>query len=264
MRNWIMISASLLIMLLGLYGSMVLLLNEERLKGLLAEHVARDSGRRIEIKGQLRVRLFPGLRLEAEQVEISGPRENAGPALLQAEYLEMNLRLLPMIRGEMQASQVRLRGASLNLYSDSDGVSSLEGLLPSEVSGNGGGGWLDGPVQIDDVLINLSNSVGLTEEQFSVEQIRLDGFAVGEPLQFRFRGNVGDPAVFDWLEIDALMVPKAAGQFRLANMRMFGTMEDGHFDVELLGNLDVMPGPPLTVSLDAGQLRSMSIPSFRN
>jgi hypothetical protein len=255
MRNAIMITASLLIILLGLYGSSVLLLNEDRLKSLLAEHIERDSGRRIEIRGDLRIRLFPGLRLEAEDIEISGPRSYDGPALLEAEYLAMNLRLLPMIRGEVQASQVRLRGASLNLHSDPGGVSSLDGLLGAEGGEEGGQGWIDGPVQVDEVLVNLSDSLGNPAEQFSVDQIELDGFAVGEPVQFRFQGNVGEPPLFDGLEVDALMLPQSGGRFRLANMRLVGSMEQGHFDVEILGNLDVQPGPPLSVSLDAGQLR---------
>jgi len=255
MRNAIMITASLLIILLGLYGSSVLLLNEDRLKSLLAEHIERDSGRRIVIRGDLRIRLFPGLRLEAEGIEISGPRSYDGPALLEAEYMAMNLRLLPMIRGDVQASQVRLRGASLNLHSDPEGISSLDGLLGSEAGGEGGQSWIDGPVQVDEVLVNLSDSLGTRAEQFSVDQIELDGFAVGQPVQFRFQGNVGDPPLFDGLEVDALMLPQAGGRFRLANMRLVGSMEQGHFDVEILGNLDVLPGPPLSVSLDAGQLR---------
>jgi len=255
MRNWIMISAALMIIAIGLYGSSVLVLNEDRLKGLLALHVVRDTGRRIDIRGDLRVRLFPGLRLEAEQIEISGPPEYSGPALLKAEFLEMNLRLVPMIRGELQASQVRLRGASVNLHSDGAGLSSLEGLLQDQESTQENPAWLDGPVQVDDVLINLTDSIGARQEQFAVDQIELEGFALGEPLQFRFRGNVGNPALFDWLEIDALMVPQPEGNFRLTNMQLVGTLEQGHFDIELLGNLDVRPGPPLAVALDSGRLR---------
>jgi len=255
MRNWIMIFAALMIIAIGLYGSIVLVLNEDRLKGLLALHVERDTGRRIDIRGDLRVRLFPGLRLEAERIEISGPAEYSGPSLLKAEFLEMNLRLVPMIRGELQASQVRLRGASINLHSDADGMSSLQGLLVSEEDSDSAPSWLDGPVQVDDVLINLSDGIDFHQEQFSVDQIELEGFATGEALQFRFIGNVGDPALFDWLEINALMIPQAEDDFRLTNMQMTGSMEDGHFAIELLGNLDVRPGPPLMVALDSGRLR---------
>src|SRR6056297_3297937 len=78
MRNWVMVSASVLIILVGLYGSAVVLLNEARLKGLLIEHIERDSGRSIDIRGDLKVRFFPGLRLEAEDVVIvpSGPSDS--------------------------------------------------------------------------------------------------------------------------------------------------------------------------------------------
>jgi hypothetical protein len=256
MRTWIMISAAVMIIVMGLYGSAVLVFDEDRLKGLLAMHVERDTGRRIDIRGDLRVRLFPGVRLEAEAIEISGPARSSGPSILEAEFLEMNLRLLPMIRGELEASQVRLRGARVNLQqSDPAGASGIEELLDPLQPAEEGARWLDGPIQVDDVLVNLSDSMGVRQEQFSVDRIELEGFAVGEPLQFRFRGNVGQPALFDWLEIDGLMVPQADGNFRLANMQMTGSLEEGHFALELLGNLDVHPGPPLAVSLDAGQLQ---------
>ena len=255
MRTWIMITAAVMIIVMGLYGSAVLVFNEDRLKGLLAMHVERDTGRRIEVRGDLKVRFFPGLRLEAQAVEISGPAARAGPSMLEAEFMEMNLRLLPMIRGELQASEVRLRGARINLASGLSESGPIEGMLDPLQASDAGPPWLDGPIAVDDVMINLSDAMGVRQEQFSVDRIELEGFAVGEPLQFRFRGNVGDPALFDWLEIDGVMVPGADGQFRLTNMLMTGSMEEGHFDIELLGTLEVNAGPPLTASLDSGRLR---------
>ncbi len=255
MRNWIVIGSALGIMLLGLYGSAVIVLEEERLKSMVARHVENYTGRRIEIRGDLKVRLFPGLRLTAEQVSLAGPAEFEGPALFEAQLLEMRVRLLPLIRGEMEASQVSLTGASINLHTDESGLSSLDGLLAAAEAGSAVQEWLSGPVSLDDVLINLSDSLGERQDSFSLEQIELDGFAVGRPLDFRFRGNVGDPELLDWLEVDGLLVPLDSGHFRLSNMRMLGELEQGHFELEMLGNLTFTPGPPLSVMLDDGRLR---------
>ncbi len=255
MRNWIVIGSAIAIMLLGLYGSAVIVLDEERLKSLVARHVENYTGRRIEIRGDLKVSLFPGLRLTAERVQLAGPENYAGPALFEAQYLEMRVRLLSLIRGEMEASQVSLTGASINLHTDENGQSSLDGLLAAAEAGSAAQDWLSGPVSLDDVLVNLTDSMGERQDSFSVEQIELDGFAAGRPLDFRFRGNVGDPELFDWLEVDGLLVPLSNGNFRLSNMRMFGELEQGHFELEMLGNLSFSPGPPLAVSLDEGRLR---------
>jgi|GEM_PF-1458232 len=255
MRNWIVIGSAIAIMLLGLYGSAVIVLDEERLKSLVARHVENYTGRRIEIRGDLKVSLFPGLRLTAERVQLAGPDNYAGPALFEAQYLEMRVRLLSLIRGEMEASQVSLTGASINLHTDENGQSSLDGLLAAAEAGSAAQDWLSGPVSLDDVLVNLTDSMGERQDSFSVEQIELDGFAAGRPLDFRFRGNVGDPELFDWLEVDGLLVPLSNGNFRLSNMRMLGELEQGHFELEMLGNLSFTPGPPLAVALDEGRLR---------
>ncbi len=256
MRNSLIIFSALAIMLLGLYGSAVIVFDENRLKSLLASQVETDTGRRIEIRGDLKIHLFPGLRLEAGQVVVFGPEGYRGPPLLEAELLEMQVRLLPLIRGELDARELRLSQAAINLHSDPDGLSSLAGLIePGPGNGALPQGWLSGPVSVDEVLINLSDSLGARQDSFSVDHIELDGFAMGEPLAFRFVGNLGDPPLFDELEIDGLLLPTGEGLFRLSNMRAVGTMEGGYFDFELLGNLSITPGPPLQIALDSGRLR---------
>ncbi|AKS42625.1 AsmA family protein [Wenzhouxiangella marina] len=255
MRNRIAISAALLIILLGLYGTGAILLDEARLKRLVAQHIEGDTGRRIEIRGDLRLRLFPGLRLEAEQVELSGPRERSGPALLEAELMEMQVRLLPLLRGEMDAREVRLKGAAINLHASSDGSSTLTGLLTGDSGSETRMGWLSGPIEADDVLIRLSDDLGERADSLEIEHVALEGFAPGEPMQFQFRGNVGQPPLFDELEVVGLLRPLDGGRFRLQDMHLEGSLENGHFLINMVGELDVRPGPPLSVSLEGGLLR---------
>ncbi|MCH8478697.1 MAG: hypothetical protein LAT56_12240 [Wenzhouxiangella sp.] len=73
MRNTFIVVAAAAIMMLGILGSGIIFLDEQRLKSLVAQHVENQTGRRLEIRGPLRVRLFPGLRISAEQVLMLPP-----------------------------------------------------------------------------------------------------------------------------------------------------------------------------------------------
>lgn len=254
MRNTIIVACAAAIMVLGIYGSAVILFDEDRLKSLVAQHVENRTGRKIEIRGDLRIRFFPGLRLSAENVLLSGPVGFDGPDFFTADRLDMQVRLLPLIRGQVRASEVRLGGARINLHTDEDGSSSLDGLL-GDGERAGSSDWLNGPITIDDVRVSVSDGQLQLRESFEVQRIELDGYAPGQPLEFRFRGNVGEPAMFDWLEVDGLLVAGDAGRLRLSNMSLKGALDDGEYLVEMLGNVTLTPGVPLQVSVDGATLK---------
>ncbi len=254
MRSTVIVVSAGLIMLLGVYGSLVILLDEDRLKLVVAEHVQRHTDRRIDIRGPLKISLFPGLRLSAESVVMSGPPGFEGPALFSAERLEMRVRLLPLIRGVIDAREVQLRGAAVNLHTDAEGVSSLDGLADS-ARPNRGRGWSTGPISLDDVVVNLSQAENGGVERFEVDRIEFAGFMAGSPLQFRFQGNIGEPGIFDDIRIDGLLVAAENGRMRLSNMRMDGSLAQGHYAFEVHGNVSLAQTPPLNLALDGGRLR---------
>jgi AsmA protein len=254
MRNTIIVACAAAIMVMGIYGSAVILFDEERLKSLVAQHVESRTGRKIEIRGDLRIRFFPGLRLSAENVLLSGPVGFDGPEFFTADRLDMQVRLLPLIRGQVRASEVRLGGARINLHTDEDGSSSLDGLI-GDGERPGHSDWLNGPITIEDVRVSVSDGQLQLRESFEVQLIELDGYAPGRPLEFRFRGNVGEPAMFDWLEVDGLLVGGDAGRLRLSNMSLKGALDDGQYLVEMLGNVTLTPGVPLQVSVDGANLQ---------
>jgi len=255
MRNLVISLSALTIILIGLIGSAVILLDEHRLNGLFAAHVERSTGRKIEVLGNLEIRLFPGLRVTAHEVVFSGPVSYSGPALLRASQMDMQVSLVSLIRGELQARDVELTGTSVNVHVDESGRSSLEGLLAAGQAGDReSAAWLQGPLALNDVMVNFTDHLGNRQEALAVDFIELDGFAVDQPLDFHFRGNVGDPPLLDWLEVDGLLVSLDSGLFRLSNMRLAGEAENGHFVLDILGNMNFHSGPPLRVAVDSERL----------
>ncbi len=252
MRNAVVIFAAATIMVLGVIGSGIIFLDEQRLKSLVAQHVENHTGRRIEIRGPLRVRLFPGLSLRAEQVIMLPPDGFEGPELFRAEQVDMRVRLLALVRGRVDASDVRLSGARINLHTDPSGRSSLEGLGLARAPGLSD--WTSGPISLEHAVISFSDAGRAGSEVLEMERIDLAGVRPGSPVEFRFRGNMEEPAAFDSLEVDGLLVPAANGVARLSNMRLLAVLDGGRYQLELRGNVNYSGQPPMRLDLDGGLL----------
>ncbi len=255
MRNSLIVLAALAIMALGVYGSAVILLDQERIKAMIADQIEQQTGRRVEIHGDVRLRLFPGLRISAERVVMTGPEGFEGPDLFQADEFTVQVRLLPLVRGQVDPTLIQVNGVRVNLHEDDQGRSSLDGLkrlIGSERPDRNGMG---ASVALENIVISTGRAGRELRESFELERMEVEGFALGQPLQFRFRGSLGEPALFDFLEVDGLLVTTEADRLRLSNMRMAGMVDQGRYDLEILGNVNLALDDHLNFSLDGGKLK---------
>ena len=254
MRNILIVLSALAIMALGIYGSVVILSDQERIKSLIIEQVEQQTGRRIEILGEVRLRLFPGLRVSAERVVMVGPDDFGGPDLFTAEQFEAQVRLLPLIRGRIDPTMIRVNGVRLNLHKDQEGTSSLDGLLQLIGSDGRERTGAGATVSLENIVVSVDRGELGLRESFELERMDVEGFAFGQPLQFRFRGSVGEPALFDYLEVDGLLVSTETDRLRLSNMRLAGMVDQGRYDLEILGNVNLSLGEYVSFSVDGGKL----------
>ena len=195
--------------------------------------------------------------MAAERVQLAGRIITPGRPCSRAQYLEMRVSAAVADSGRdgSQPGQPD-RCVDQSAYGMKTDESSLDGLLAAAEAGSAAQDWLSGPGVAGRCPGQSDRQHGRAPGTvFLSNRSNWNGFAAGRPLDFRFRGNVGDPELFDWLEVDGLLVPLSNGNFRLSNMRMLGELEQGHFELEMLGNLSFTPGPPLAVALDEGRLR---------
>lgn len=253
MRTSLVVAASIVIMLIGMVGTAVIFFDEDRVKGLLIAQVERNTGHKVEILGSLELRLFPGLRLEAEQIILRNPGSEASPAFLAADRLEVQLRLLPLIRGRAVADEVRLTGTRLSLNIDRE-------ALAGPVSGSGGDtpvaelGLTSGNIILDDLWVDIHDENAVLRQSFAVEQMQLSGFALDRPVAFRFSGNIGQPPLFDQLDVSGRLITRPTGRFQLDDMRLVGSLDGGRYALELRGNVAFQAGVESVFSLVGGQL----------
>lgn len=96
-----------------------LILNQERYRGLLADRASRLLNREVKAES-LRVRLLPrpGATIRGLTVADRAPWSRT---FIEAESLTVNLKLLPLLRGDLQVRQIRIDQPRIRLVRGPDG-----------------------------------------------------------------------------------------------------------------------------------------------
>lgn len=243
-------------MVLGFAASLLIFGDQDRLKQLLIGQVALQTGRQMSIDGEVSLRLFPRIRIEADQIRLSGPTAFQGPELLSSDRLVAELRLLPLIQGRLETRELEFSGTRLNLAMDADGLHSLGGLMRRPGREGAPGMIASGPLRLEDVAIEIGGLFVGGPSQIQVDQIELDGLVFDRSLNLRFQGALGRPPLISDVRLDGvLFVPAATGQFRLADLRLVGRHANAGQPFELTGGLSFTAVPPLAMQLDQARLR---------
>lgn len=255
MRRLSVVLAAFLIMLIGFVASLAMLADQDRLKQLLSAHVETHLGRELQIDGAVSLQFFPRLRIQAGQVRLSGTEALDGLDLLNTDELSAEIRLWPLIVGRVEAGEVALRGANLNLLFDEDGGHNFSGLLRQRQRDGAPGILVDGPLRLENLALQFRTLGTESVQRVSVERLELDGLAFDRALRLVFEGAIGIPAIVEDVTVNGvLFLPAATGKFRLADMTLVGRGAGAALPFRLSGALDFSARPPLQMELIDGQL----------
>lgn len=252
MRKLLIFFAALLIILLGVWGTIVFMLDEERLKALAVEQVEQRTGRSLILGGPLELKLFPRIELVAEDVTLQGPPGFDGPDLFTAEAFRMSVALWPLIRGEIETGALALEDAEIQLFTDRSGRSTLDGLgqasttnsesdVPSESGSTERPELSVEAVRLTDVRLVVTDQRTASVQQFLLERFELDRFRFDAPVPFTFRGAIGDPATLQDIElVGTLFVPSGQGPIRLNGIDL--SARTGELALGLDGDIEIETG----------------------
>ncbi|GAB4172974.1 MAG: AsmA family protein [Wenzhouxiangellaceae bacterium] len=255
MRKFLIILASLLLILIGLWGSLLLYFDNERLKRIAIEQVRAATGRELAIDGELDLRFFPRLSLVANDVRLSGPEGFDGPGLFEAERLKLSVEPWPLLRGEVRTGDIGLDGAVLNIHTDRRGVSSLDGLMAAESPSEAETGirLQSEGIELSDTRIVLSDARSPARQVFVIERLRMDRFALDTPVPLHFSGTIGEPPTVDQIELDAtLVIPSDGSALQIDDLDL-GAVAAG-LPLGLTGRAELRAGPPMAFVLENGVL----------
>lgn len=117
----------IIVVVLGI-TALVTLVNPNQFKAVIAEQVKKQTGRELDIRGDINWRFFPTLGLSVGETTLNNPQGFAQPNLIQFKQAELSVSVLPLLSYELDIGKVRLDGAHVFVQTLKDGRSNLDGL----------------------------------------------------------------------------------------------------------------------------------------
>jgi AsmA protein len=87
----------------------------------IARIVAEKSGRKLEIKGEIGLSLFPWIGIELGEMSLSNARGFEDKPFARVEKVDIKIKLLPLLHKAVEMNTIVLHGMSLNLAKNSAG-----------------------------------------------------------------------------------------------------------------------------------------------
>lgn len=257
MRALLIFVAAIVVIILGLWATLVLYFDEARLKQIATEQVRAQTGRELFINGPLKLDFFPGVSLVASDVQLSGPENYTGPGLFKADEFRMSLSLLPLLSGKVETGDIGLERAEVNIHTDASGISSLDGLTGGEAAADPDAGQTEvstGEILLTGIQLNVTDVATDSRQVFVVERLRVDSFRYDQPVPFEFQGSLGEPPVISGIDLKGeVVVPSGAGPVQIARLELDADVSG--IEMALSGSADVQPGPPMVARFADGRIR---------
>ncbi len=240
----------------------------QRHKDRLAQEISALTGRELVLAGDFDFSLLPRPHVRAEGLTLSSIEGAKVPYSLKAEALELDLRVLPLLRGSIEVGQLSLRGADIVLETLDDGRRTWVGSSRAE---NDAGAkildrlslsdvrFIDGSIRIVDPT--RDETLWLEDARLSAESLdgpwRVDGQGAWRQIPIALKlslsplGNEGSHRIgleLDFLQLNSVWRFSGRGNGQEFSGRLEG---EGKNLAALLSRLrDALPHLP-TISAEA-------------
>lgn len=116
-------------------GILVYTINPNSLKGPLIQQVKAETGRNLTISGDISWRFFPWLGFSIQGIQLSNPNNfAAGNNFLSLTAANVDIKVLPLLSGNIEIGKVSMDGLKLNLMTNAQGQNNWTILPQSPVS----------------------------------------------------------------------------------------------------------------------------------
>jgi len=187
--KWGLAGLAGLIAVAAFYLLMVFDLND--FKAEITNKVEQQTGRELQIAGDIGWTLYPSLGLSLTDVKLSNPKGFAPEQMLEVSELTAAVALIPLFNKDLQIQQLHLEGVTANLVTRKDGSSSMDGLTADKTASTAEiGSSTSQQLQLQDLSVsNLQLNLlseGSPDQRLNLKSLRLSDFKANEwaPLDF--------------------------------------------------------------------------------
>jgi AsmA protein len=105
-----------------------LFVNPNDFKGRIAQTVKNATGRELLLPGDLKLAVFPWVALELGPASLGNPPGFSAEPFAAIKHAAVRVKLLPLLRKQLQIGRVEVDGLDLRLYKNAQGKGNWEGF----------------------------------------------------------------------------------------------------------------------------------------
>ncbi len=98
-------------------------------KGTIASKVKQETGRDIRIDGKINLTYYPWLGLDVEGISIGNAKGFGEKLFLKTKSIKARVKVLPLLRKELEMDTLVLHGTTINLSKNAEGVTNWDDLI---------------------------------------------------------------------------------------------------------------------------------------
>jgi AsmA protein len=130
---WLVVALAALVAIAALVLPMVIDPNDY--KAEIATAVEKQTGRTLTIEGDITLSVFPWLGLDIGPTQFSNAAGFDEPSMARMEAVQVRVKLLPLLRKQLEVDKIRLSGLQLYLAKDKQGVTNWADLTAPAKAG---------------------------------------------------------------------------------------------------------------------------------
>jgi AsmA protein len=180
-------------------AAVLLFVDPNDYRATIEQRVAAATGRPLRIEGRLGLHVFPWIAVDVGRVSLGNAPGFGGAPFLQAESVRVGAKLVPLLRGRLEARRIAVDGLQVNLATRADGTTNWQDLTnrPDASSSKGGGGLREISIAGLDVTraaLTLSNAADRSTTRLRDFELRSGALRPGAETDLQMRGvlDAGD------------------------------------------------------------------------
>ncbi|MEI6858235.1 MAG: AsmA family protein [Shewanella sp.] len=248
----------LFLMFASLATYLTLIFDPNDFKPEIVNVVKKQTGRDLIITKDLTWTFFPSIGIELGDITLSNPEGFDNDSMLKINRIVAEVELLPLFSKQVKIAKLNLDGLVVNLETHKDGRTSFDGLqssatedkpeqLTDTTASAGSLSSLDiGGVLITNTQIRISDKQAGTEQVFSLDNLTLGKFSLGEfaTLEYRFSAKMADMTLMSQgngsIKISQELNKIQVKDFQITNVITGEAIPNKKLDISLLTQLEIL------------------------
>lgn len=130
--KWLLGTVAVLVMIIGVgVAALVYLVDWNDFKDTIQNQVKKQTGRDLTITGDLSPSVFPWAGISIGEISLANAAEFGETPFASIDSADVKVKLLPLIKREINVRTVQLKGLQLDLQREADGTTNWDDLLTS-------------------------------------------------------------------------------------------------------------------------------------